>query len=27
VFGERASLGSQIGDTRFFIKALTAATP
>jgi hypothetical protein len=26
VFGERASLGSQIGDTRFFIKALTAAT-
>jgi hypothetical protein len=26
VFGERASLGSQIGDPRFFIKALTAAT-
>jgi hypothetical protein len=27
VFGERANLASQIGDTGFFIKALRAATP
>ena len=27
VFGERANLASQIGDTPFFIKALKAATP
>jgi hypothetical protein len=27
VFGEGASAGSQIGDARFFIKALTRATP